>query len=109
MQSAELDDDTRHGALALIQLRLDDRALCGTVGIGFEFQHFRLQIDRVEKVVDAHARLCGYGDDHRIAAPFFGDEILFDEPLFHAVGVHFVFIHFIHGDDDGYTRPLWRD
>ena len=76
MQSAVLHDDARHGALALIQLGLDDRALGGTVGIGLEFQHFRLQADRVEKLVDAHARLCGYGDDHRIAAPFFGDEVL---------------------------------
>ena len=57
LQRARLDEHGRDRALALVEPRLDDDALGRRVLRRLQFQHFGLQQDRVEQVVDALAGL----------------------------------------------------
>ena len=104
MQRTVLHDNARHGALSFIEARFDDRAFRFAIGIRFQFLHFRHEVDCVEQRVDPHTRLSRNGNDHYVAAPFFGNKVVFHKPLFHFVGIHVRFIHFIHRHDDRHVR-----
>ena len=106
VQRAVLDEDGRDRALALIQLRLDDRAARHLVGVRLQFAHFGDEIDGFEQVLDALARLGGNGADDGVAAPLFGHEAVVGEALFDALDVRLRFIHLVDGDDDGNVRRL---
>ncbi len=56
LERAGLDEHRGHRAAALVQLRLDDGADGGALGVGLELLDVGDDQDRVEQVVDAGAR-----------------------------------------------------
>ena len=100
MQRTVLHDDACHRSFPFIQTSFDNRTFCLSVRVGFQFLHFRHKIDGVKQVVDAHTRFRGNGNDHYVAAPLFGNEIVFHKPLFHLIGVHVRLIHLVHRYDN---------
>ena len=90
----------RDGAAAFIEARLDDRTFGGAVGVGTQLLHLRHQQHRLKQRVDAHAGQRRHRDADDVAAPLLGDELVFGELLFDAVGVGFRLIHLVDRHDD---------
>ena len=105
LEGAHADDDGGGRAAAGLDLRFDDRAARRGGGAGLEFEHFRLEQDHLEQVIDAGAleRRDRAHDD--IAAP-----ILRHEPFFLKLALDLVHIgareiDFVDGDDDRAPLP----
>ena len=87
LESTVLDKDGHYRAAALVKTRLNDRTLCGTVGIGLEFKNFGQDCQILKQVIDALTGLCGDWADYRIAAPLLADEVILGELLLDALGI----------------------
>src|SRR3546814_11182931 len=81
-QRAAPDEDGRHGAAALVELRLDHRAFGIAVGVGLELHDLGLHRDRVEQLVEGLLLECGHFEIMD-GAPHFLD----DHPLTEAAPV----------------------
>src|SRR6056297_818811 len=57
-QGALVDQNRRDRATAHVKLRLDDGTLCGTVGVGFQFEQFGLKRDGFQQFGQALACVC---------------------------------------------------
>ena len=101
VEGAVLDQQSGHGAPALVQPGLDDGALGRPVGVGLQLRHLSGEGHHLQQVVDAHAGLGGDGADDGLAAPLLGHQLVLGELLHDAVGVGGGFIHLVDGHDDG--------
>ena len=100
MQRTALDDDRRDDTAPLIDPRFENLSFGAAVVIGFQFEHFRLQQNRIEKIVYAFAFKRADIDILRIAAPIFRRESALGKLRAHAVGIRFRLIDFIDRNDD---------
>ena len=106
-ERARLDEHGRHGAAALVELRLDGdaaRVLVGVraqveTGVGGE-QH------RVEQVLDADVLARRHVDEHDIAAVLLGHETELGELLAHLRGVGVGLVDLVHRDHDRHVGRL---
>ncbi len=99
-QGAVGNKDGGDGAFAFVQLGFDDRADGVAFRIGFEFQHFSDELNRVEQIVDAGAFECRDVTEGGRAAPIVRKQVKVGEFLLDAFGIDAGFVHFIDGDDD---------
>ncbi len=99
-QRSGLHQDGGHRAAALVQAGFHDGPAGGAVHRRLEFQHLGLQQDGVEQVVDALAGLGGHLDQHGVAAPGLGQDIVLGELLHDPVRVGVGLVHLIDGDHD---------
>ena len=106
MQRTVLHEDGRNRAAALIEARLNDGALCGTVRVRLELLHFRNEQNHFKEIIDTHFGVCGNRDARHVAAPLFRHELVFGELLLDEIRVCGRFIHFVDGNDDGNARCL---
>ena len=106
MERAVLHENGHDRAAALVETRFHDRAARRTVRVGLELHDLGLQHEIFQKLLDARAGLRGDRADDRIAAPLFGDEIVFGEILLDAVGVRAGEIHLVDRHDDRRTGGL---
>jgi hypothetical protein len=60
----------RHRAASLVQLRLDHTALCGAIGVGLEFQQLGLEQDLLDQRIEAGLLERGYLHILHLAAHF---------------------------------------
>ena len=74
VQGTVLHQQGGHGAPALIQPRLDDRALGGAVGIGLQLAHLGGKNKHLQQIVHAHTRFGGDGAHDGVAAPILGHQ-----------------------------------
>ncbi len=102
----ELHQDGRHRALALVEARFDDDALGRRILRRLELEHFRLQQNRVEQIVDAGAGLRRDLDELRVAAVFLGQHALGDELLLDPIRIGFGLVDLVDRDDDRHVAGL---
>ena len=102
-ERAVLHKNGHDRAAALVETRFHDRAARRPVRVGLELHDLGLQHEIFEQLRDACAGLCGDRTDDRVAAPLFGDEVVFGEILLDAVGVRAGEVHFVDRHDD--RRP----
>ncbi|MPN31447.1 hypothetical protein SDC9_178921 [bioreactor metagenome] len=106
MESALLDDDRRHRALAFVKVSLDDGAGRRGLGIGLELLHLGDDKQHLKKFVDVEPLFGRHIDHYRIAAPLFGDEAVIGKLLAHPLRLRLRLVHLVDGDDDGNARRL---
>ena len=85
----------------VIEARLDDSALCGAVRVGLQLLNLGENDEVFKQIVDTHAGLCGYRAHNRLAAPFFGHEIVLGKLLLDTVGICADGVHLVYCDNDG--------
>src|SRR3546814_12784701 len=105
-QRAAPDEDGRHGAAALVELRLDHRAFGIAVGVGLELHDPGLHRDRVEQLVEVLLPECGHFDILDAAAHFPDDHLTLDTAPPHALRVTAVLVALVCHDNDMPARPL---
>ena len=106
LQRALLDQHRGHGAAALLDGRFDDEAGGEAVGRRRELEHFGLQQDGVEQLVDALAGLGRHLHEHVAAAPFFGDDFVLGELGAHAIRIRVALVDLVDRHDDGHASRL---
>ena len=74
-----LDQDGGDRAAALVELGLDDDAFGGAVGIGLEVEHFGLQQDRLEQLVEIGALGRRDLDVEHVAAHRFDEDLVLQQ------------------------------
>ena len=79
MERAALDEDGGDRAAALVELRLDHGAFGGAVRVGVELEHFRLEEDRLEQLVEVGALGRGDLDVEHLAAHRFDEDLVLQE------------------------------
>ena len=105
-QRSVLNDDGGDGALALVEVRLDDGAGGRGLRVCFQLLHFGDEQKHFEQVVHMEPLLCGYVDHNRVAAPFLGDEAVVGELLAHALRLRLGFVYLVDRDDYRHARGL---
>ena len=106
LERARMDEDGRNGTLAFVQARLDHDAFRRRILRRLEFEHFGLQQDRVEQIVDPLACLGRNFDELRIATIFLGQHAFGDQLLLDAVGIGFGFINLVDRHDNRHVARL---
>ena len=101
-----MHEHRRDRPAALVEPRLDDDALGGRILRRLQLQHFRLQQDRVEQLVDALTGLRGHRHELHLAAVFFRQHALRDELLLDALGIRIRLVDLVHRDDDRHVARL---
>ncbi len=99
MERAALDENRGDGAAALVELGLDDRAFGGAVRIGLELEHFRLEQDRFQQLVEIGAVQRRDLDVEHLAAHGFDEDLVLQQFGAHAVGVDAGLVDLVDGDD----------
>ena len=89
-----------HGTAALIQLCLDHKTSCASVGICLQLQDISGQQDRLQQILNALARLCRHGNKLRISAPVSCNQLILGQLLLYALNVCGGLINLIHGNND---------
>ena len=102
----ELHEDGGHRALALVEPRFDDDALGRRILRRLELEHFGLQQNRVEQIVDAGAGLRRDLDELRVAAVFLGQHAFGDELLLDPIRIGFGLVDLVDRDDDRHVAGL---
>ena len=87
MQGAALHEHGRHRAAAPVELRFDDDAGGLAIGIGLEIQHFRLQQDGFEQLVEIGALERRDLDLERVAAHAFDHDLMLQQFGAHPVRI----------------------
>ncbi len=105
-QRAAFDENRRDRAAAAIELRFDDRAFGGAVGIGFEIEQFGLKQDRFLELFEPGALGRGDFDGERIAAHVFDLDFVLQQLGLHAGRIGIAFVDLVDRDDDGNLRGL---
>ena len=100
MQRAALHQHRRHRATAPLQLGFDDSAFRQPVRIRLQFQHFGLEQNHLEQLIEA-GLLFGRDLDHdRVAAPGFGDQAMFGECIPHAIRIGAGLVDLVDGHNE---------
>ncbi len=95
-----------HRALALVEPRFDDDAFGRRILRRLELEHFGLQQNRVEQIVDAGAGLRRDLDELRVAAVFLGQHAFGDELLLDPIRIGFGLVDLVDRDDDRHIAGL---
>ena len=85
---------------ALIDSRLDNNALCKSVGVSLKFKDICREVDHFKQFVYTLARFCRYGNADNIAAPLFAYKTVLGKLLLYLIGVSRRFIHLVYCNDD---------
>ena len=101
VQRAVLHQQRCHGAAALVQPRLDDRALGGAVGVGLQLAYLSSEGQHFQQIVHTHTGLGRDGTHNGLAAPLLAHQAVLGELLLDALGVGLGLIHLVDGHDDG--------
>ena len=91
---------------ALVKTSLDYSALCGSVGVSLKLLHLGNEKHHFEQVVKTFLCLCRNGNTRCVAAPFFGNKLMFCELLFYCLGICTGFIHLVDCYDYGNSSRL---
>ena len=105
-QRAALDQHGRDRAAAAVEPRLDDRAFRRAVGIGLEVEHFGLQRDGFEQLVEIDLLLGRNLDFERVAAEALDLHFILQQFGAHALGLGVGLVDLVDGDDDRHARRL---
>ena len=106
LQRARMHEHRRDRALALVEPRLDDDAARRRVLRRLQLEHFGLQQDRVEELVDARAGLGRHRNELRLAAVLLGNHALGDELLLDALEIRLRLVDLVDRDDDRHVAGL---
>ena len=110
-QRALLDDHRGDRTATLLHARFDDVAGGKTIERRGEFEHFGLQQDRIEQLIDALAGERRDIDEHVLSAPLLRDHFLLGKFLTHPVRIRRRLVHFVDCHHDRHacrTRVLDR-
>ena len=106
VQGTALYQNGGNGATALIQLCLDDGAMCGQIRVSLQLLHFSNQKNHFQKVGNTGLLMCGYGNHDGISAPILGDEAVLSQLLLNVVGVCAHTVHLVNCNDNGHLCCL---
>ncbi len=96
---AALDQNSRERAAALVELGLDDRALGGAIGVSFQLQDFRLQLDGFEELVEVGLLQGRNFDVLDVAAHVLDDHLVLEKFLADLLRLGFGLVDLVDGDD----------
>ena len=100
MQGTLLYKYGSNGTATFIQLSLDHKASCPTVGISLQLHDVSGKKDRLQQILDALTGLCGNGNKLRISTPVGGNQLVLRELLLHSLYVCGGLINLVNGDND---------
>ena len=106
LQRAALHQHGGHRAAAAVEPRFDHRAFGRTVRIGLEFEHFGLQRDHVEQLVEIGLLLGRDFDLEHVAAERFDLDFMLQQFGAHALRLGVRLVDLVDGDDDRHLRRL---
>lgn len=105
-QRTALNENRGDGATALVELRLDHRAVGGAIGVRLQIQHFGLEEDRLLQLVEVRF-LDGRNFDHlRLAAQLFHHDFVLEQFVLHALRIGVGLVDLVDGDDERNVRRL---
>ena len=87
LQRAALDQHGRDGSAALVELGFDHQAAGFAVGIGLEVEHFGLQQDGIQQLVEIGALERRHFDFERIAAHALDHDLVAQQIVADRVGI----------------------
>ena len=105
-ERAALDQHGRERAAALVELGFDHRAFGGAVGIGLEFEHLGLQLDRLEQLVEVGLLGRRDFDVLDVAAHVLDDDLVLQQLLADLLRLGFGLIDLVDRDDHRHARGL---
>ena len=97
---AALNQNRRHRAAALVELGFDHDARSLAVGIGLEIEHFGLQQNGIEQLVEIGALQRRDFDIERVAAHAFDDDLMLQQFGAHPVGIGRLLVDLVDRHDD---------
>ena len=106
LERATLHQNRCHRAAAAIEPRFNHRALSRAVRIGSQFEHFGLQRDHVEQLVEIGFCFGRDFDFQGIAAERLDLDFMLQQFGAHALGLGVGFVDLVDGDDDRHLRRL---
>ena len=106
LERTAIDQHGCHRTTALVELGFDDDAFGGTIGIGPEFQHFRLQQDDLQQLVEVGLGLGGHFHFERVATHRFHLNLMAQQFGAHTLRVGVGLVDLVDGDDDRHTGCL---
>ena len=106
MQRAALHQHRGDRAAALVEPRLDDRALGRTGGVGLEVEHFGLQRDQFEQFVEIELLLGRDLDFERVAAETFDLDFVLQQFGAHALRLGVGLVDLVDRHDQRHMRRL---
>ena len=105
-QRAALHQHGRHRAAAAVEPRFDHGAFRRAVRVGLELEHFRLQRDHVEQLVEIDLLFRRDVDFEHLAAERFDLNLVLQQLRAHAFGLGVRLVDLVDGDDDRHLRGL---
>ncbi len=106
LERAALHQHGRDRAAAAVEPRLDHGAFGRPVRIGLEIEHFGLQRDHVEQLVEIALLLGRNLDLEHVAAEQFDLDLVLQQFGAHALGLGVGLVDLVDGDDDRHLRRL---
>ncbi len=106
LQRAALHQHGRDRTAAAVEPRFDHGAFGRTVRIGLEVEHFGLQRDHVEQLVEIGLFLGRDFDFEHVAAERFDLDFVLQQFGAHALGLGVGLVDLVDGDDDRNLRRL---
>ena len=106
LQRAALDQRGADGTAAALELGLDDHAFGGALGIGLEVEHFGLQRDRFQQLVEA-GRFSAETSTSSVSPPHaLDDDLVLQQLGAHALRVGAGLVDLVDGHDDRHAGRL---
>ena len=106
LQRAVLHQHRGDSTASAIQLGFDHRAHRRAVRRRLQRLQIGDQADHFEQQIEVHPLLRRDIDEHRAAAPLFGNQSAIAQLFFHAIRLRFRLIDLVHRDDDRHVRRL---
>ncbi len=101
-----VDKNGEHHAAARLLLGLDHGPAGGALGTGLQFQHLGLQVNHVQKMIDADALLRGDGRAKILPAEFLDGDAVLQQFLLDPIGLGIGQIDLVHRHDQGHSGGL---
>ena len=103
---AALHQHGRDRAAAAVEPRFDHGAFRRRFGFGFELEHFRLQRDHIEQLVEISLFFRRHVDFQHVAAQRLHLNFVLQQLRAHALGLGVRFVDLVHRHDDWHVRRL---
>src|SRR5688572_2568598 len=104
LERAGLNEHRRHRAALGVEMRFDDTAASGPVGVGGQFRNVRDKEDGLEQIVEAHLGARRYGDERRVPTVVLDRHPVLRELRLDLIGIRVGLVHLVEGDDDRDAR-----